>query len=65
MTRKALSVERLDVRRLADADAKLLAEAIEDGERVKWRAKFEDMGYEDCETCRQARLRAAFAEDSE
>lgn len=34
----------------------MMAEA----ERAHAAAKFQDMGYEDCETCRQARLRKAF-----
>jgi len=33
-------------------------------EREKARAKLVDMGYEDCDVCRQARLRQAFRADT-
>lgn len=45
--------ERPDILRLLEESKRELAESIR-------RSQFEDMGYDDCATCRRARLRAAF-----
>jgi hypothetical protein len=37
-------------------------EAAREYARELWRAQFVDMGYDDCETCRRARLREAWLE---
>ena len=53
---------RAAIDKLPDDIRQEVAAVLEEGERAKAAAMFEDMGYEDCDVCRQSRLRASFHE---
>jgi len=56
---------RAALERLPEPDRTFAIEQIEEGERASARAKFEDMGYEGCPVCKQARLRDAWVPSPE